>query len=213
MTASTLTFAQLKTRCEDLLDLDDSTSDLNDATVTIGVSDYLQYYQTEEMARLPNKWEKEEEVTITSAGYVLSSIADLWGTKRGFKVYLSSILPQNRLFEVKEKDYRVGYYIKEGSLFLNVGGNTTTSQTLFIKYYEKPTRYVASTQAMDSTVIPIEQGAERGVELFVCSRYLERDQADPQRAVNMRNDALREIPIVFSTSKTVVGFNSSPTVF
>ena len=213
MAASTLTFAQLKTRCEDLLDLDDSTSDLNDATVTIGVSDYLQYYQTEEMAYIPTKWSKEETITVGATGYELSGITDLWGTKRGFKVYLSSVLPQNRLFEVKEKSYRVGYYIKDATLFLNVGGDTTTSQTVVIKYYKKPTRYVASTQEMDATVIPIEQGAERGVELFVCSRYLERDQADPQRAVNMRNDALREIPIVFSTSKTVVGFSSSPVVF
>ena len=214
MADSILTLEQLKTRCEDLLDLDSTTSDLNDTTILVGVNDFLAYYQSEEMVRYPSKWRQTTgTLSITSTGYALSLLTNLYGTKRGFKVYRSEVKPQNRLFEVQEDSYREGYYLKDETLFLNLGGNTATPADIIIQYYEKPIRYIVSTQAIDSTVIPIESGAERGVELMVSSRYMERDQSDPQRAVNMRNDSLAEIQSFFKTNTSVVAMPSSPVTF
>ena len=196
MAVSTLTLQELRDRCEDLLD---NPTDLDDKTIIFALNDFLQYYQTEEMSYYPQKWRNEITISIDSNGYDLSNITDLFGTDKGFKVYKGSVSNWNQLFNIRESGKKRGWYVEGGKLYLNYLGTASSAVTLVIKYYKKTTKY-SSDQSIDTTVIPVEQGMEKGVELMVCSRYLEKDQSDPQKAVNMRNDSLAEIQSFFTTN-------------
>ncbi len=201
MALSTLTLADLKTRCEDLLDIDSAQSDLTDTTLLIGVNDFLQQYQTIEMVEYPDKWRKQTDViNIPVDGYDLSLITDLYGTKEGFKVYLNEVKNSNRFFGIKQGGVDTGIFIQDNKLYIYYGG-VAAAKDVVIEYFEKPFRF-GYNQDIDATVIPIESGVERGPELMVASRYLERDQSDPQRAVNMRNDSLAEINAFFATNQS-----------
>lgn len=209
---STMTFADLKSRTEDLLDIDDLSSDLNTKTVTIAVSDFLALYIQEEMLRYPEKHQSVAQMVPNIGGVnqiPLSSISeDLYGTKLGFHVREGG--EQGRqLFEVRDGSKYRGYIIRDGVLKLYGFGDTQYPGELWFGYspdlpsydFQNADQYF---NADNPTLVPIQKGVEEAAEFYVAYRYTERDQGDPSKAINYRNSALRKIQEFFTLNRKVV---------
>lgn len=204
MADSTLTLADLKTMAEDRLDIEDN-SDLKDITVVIAVNEYLRSYIPEEQKAFRTDSELEVTVSIDENGYALSSLTNLADTK-SLRIYRGSVAIGNRVLEVRKEDSRSGFYIEDGKI--NIKPSPSTSSEYVIRYMPKITQFSLSTLPNFSTeTLPVRVGAETGAELMVCARYTERDQAEPQKAVNYRNDALAEIKNFFATHTGVATYS------
>ncbi len=200
-----MTLAELKIMVENLLDLD-TNSDLTDLTVVIGANNYLKAYIPLEQRVFPQNGQLEDTITIDENGYTLSALTNLGNTDIGFKLWKTEIAKGNKLIKTKEGSSIYGYYIKSGKLY--VTGATSTATTFVVQYQPKVTRYSISTLPdFDNTVLPIFNGAEHGAELMICSRYMERDQSEPQKVVNYRNDSLNEISTFFATNAGMATFS------
>jgi len=195
MAYSTITLAELKTRSEDILDLD-TNSDLNKLTVVIAANDFLAVYTPEERkAMRKDKLKTTVETAITEAGYDLSLITGLGDI---VKVYQSQVAKGHQLFPISKANPHNGYRVEDGTLFLS----NTADTTIFIQYFERIPKFSTTTLPdFATTIIPVLEGIEFGLENMVSSRYTRRDQSDPQAAVNYKNDALADIQNFFNTFK------------
>lgn len=203
MTASTMTLSELRTRAEDLLDLETDSNDLTDTTILLAANQFLNDYQREEVQNFPERY-RTTSAAITvddTTGYTLSSLSPkAFSFNEGFQVYHTEITRGNQLFEVPKDSQYLGYYIEGGKIYL-----TTGSKSCYFLYFFPLTQYAitGTTPTFSTTTLPIEQGSEMIAELYVKSRYLIKSGDEAQAGLEARDTARFLMNEFFETNNKV----------
>jgi hypothetical protein len=159
-TTSSLTLAGLKEQVQS----DYGVGTVTDARVLSGVNRFLSKYQRLERQAYPDRGLKvTSAVTIPSTGYALSSITDLGNEEEGFRLYAGEVKPE-KMIPKRNQGNDDGWYISDSKIYLNKDYGD-----VYIEYYEKTTKYPASTTT--TTVLPIDRDAEEAAALYVVGAF------------------------------------------
>jgi len=186
MALTTLTLDDIRYEVEDFLGLEHGDNDLDDGTILIAADKYLKFYRSLETIKAKEKGRKKSVSTsIPSTGYDLTTIPNIYDYTRGFKLYKTSVAPENRLFPVQEGGQRVGYYITGDDLFIN---GIATPLSCIIEYQEASQRI---NQSDDPTVIvpEIDEMFEDMLVRYIAYRYYTNKGDNPAAAEDALNDS------------------------
>jgi hypothetical protein len=186
MALTTYTLDDFRYEAENLLGLEHNSGELDDGTLLVATDKYLKFYRSLEAIKAKEKKMKQPAAfSVTSAGYDLSVLTDIYDYHRGFKVYMGSVSPENRLLPVVQGGSRLGYYIIEDTLYLNGLPNPTT---IAIEYQASAQRVLQSDDP--TLVVPeIDEAFEDALVRYIAYRHYANKGDNPAMAEDMLNDS------------------------
>lgn len=197
--SSTYTLQNIKDSVENALN-----KSVTDETVVRAVNFFLNVYQTIEARYEPQRYKNYSgAISLTSAGYALTGITDLWSDSEGFVVYQDAIRPRNILPNIKRGTTQRGYEIRaDGKIY---PAPSDASYTIYIEYLKTPTRFSTSSIVMTgaTAALPIEMAAEEMCEDFIIKRYFKL-KGQPAMEMKAEADFRKQLSAFFNQRATRV---------
>ncbi len=165
--SSSMKLSDLKTAVENLLQ-----KSIDNYTLVKAVNNALNVYQPIEARYESGRYTKyTDSISLTSSGYDLANITDLWKDSEGLVVYRDQIRDTYELPRRNRGSQSRGYELRADGKIYPVP--STSSYTAYVGYLAKPDRFSVSSIDLDQ-YLPIELEVEEMFEDFVLERYFRR---------------------------------------